>query len=159
MIQETTVVLPAPDKKETLHEILKPKIQNLIKYTAEALEKEGAPDAVKVGYAAEFGILLADANRFELFVELLMQHWKTGSGGIGYLDHQELDAFQEETKKAAESSLAEWMPGMSKDDLEHARQCLRYQLNPEHKTMIRRYFSCFCAVKSLEVQSNKSCCK
>src|SRR5688572_3980974 len=155
---ETTVVL---NQKKSLHELLKPKIQNMIKFTEEALEKEGAPEAVKRGYKAEFQQLYDHEDKLEVFVAMLMQHWKSSKEeGKCYLDIRELDAYQEEAKKVASSSLAEWMPGITAQELENARECLNYDMWPEHKDHLRRYFTCFCSVKSLEkVDVIKECCK
>ena len=138
-------------KKETLHQLLLPKIKNLINYMQKALIDEKAPEAVQSAMMTEFMQWEENGKEFESFLDNIMGYviyevdekgYKTFKG----LDHEEMDKQKEEVKQNWEY-VKYVIPAEKQKDIPRLEVLLNYKLKDEHRDKVRQYLTMFCHVK------------
>jgi hypothetical protein len=144
------------EPKQTFHELMKPKLQNLLNHLRKCLAEENCPAAVEQAYLSQFTVLTENAEAFENFVEqTMLLFWKKNPEPprIGmtecykeyYLDFEEMDKSKAQTTATLEA--AKMMRQVTEEQYHAVRAMMSYEMKPENKALFRRYLSMFCQVR------------
>ncbi len=154
--------MESKSEKVSFHELMKPKLENLLTYLRKVMAEENAPEDVSKTYIAEFQSYISEPAKFEDFVEKLITHfWKLKpewlhakipsqtNASYYHLDFEALEKQKEDILAAIE--VARKAPkaagGITDEQARQAIILLTYEMTPEHKTHFRRYMTMFCEVR------------